>query len=240
MLNQSDLLNTVAAYKKDSQDHFWEAVVTLLSLAWPYRKEGFVFDESFPMYDHALVVCIEMSDACIASAKERLSEAIEELEWDEDPWPEAFSVETEERFDMAGTHLLDLLAIWISVAAVNGWTKSYTRVMVSRYLANPFLCPYWKDVPKDALAWGRGYAKDIVEQLTLIGQGIILSGARYAEQEDEKANGATYYIRRRGSTYDCTDCEEMANIPIPIEVPFVIPHPRCVCFPEYHNEPIPE
>lgn len=240
MLNQSDLIQTVAAYKEDSKDHFWEAVAALLALAWPYRKEGFKFDNTFPLYDHALVVCIDMSDACISSAKDRLSEAVEDIDWDGDPWQEAFSVETEERFDMSGTHLLDLLAIWISIAAVNGWTKGYTRVMVSRYLSNPFLCPAWKDVQRDAIAWGRGYARDITEQLAIIGQGIILSGARYAEQEDERAKGAQYYIRRRGSTYDCPDCEEMANIPIPIEVPFVVSHPRCVCFPEYHNEPIPE
>jgi len=231
MLNQSHLIDTVAAYKKDSRKHFNEAVAALLALAWPYRKEGFVFDPSFALYDDALVLCMELSDKCEESARKRLQQAIESLEWDGEIPEDAEALES---LDMAGTHLLDLLGVWIGVAAVNGWTESYTRVMVSRYLSNPFLCPEWRNIPLSTLAWGRGYARDIAEQLAIIGQGIIISGARYAEQQDEAASGATYYIRRRGSYYDCAVCDDLAGKPIPIGVPFEIPHPRCCCFPEYH------
>ena len=101
------------------------------------------------------------------------------------------------------------------------------------------LCPEWKEIPLDTLAWGKGYARNILEQLTLIGQGLIIGGGRYAEWVDEQAKGATYYIRRRGSNYDCDVCEGLANKPIPIEVPFEYSHARCMCYPEFHYEPMP-
>lgn len=240
MLNQSDLIDAVAAYKKDSEKHFWDAVTALLALAWPYRKKDFAFDESFALYDEAIVECINLSDKCSESARRRLYGIIEDsLDYadEEAAWDVAES-DSIESFDMAGTHLMDLLGVWIGIAAANKWTQGYTRVMISRYIHNPFLCPEWKDIPLDALAWGRGYAKDVAEQLAVIGQGIIIGGARYAEWTDAQAKGATYYIRRRGSTYDCDICDELAGFPIPIEEPFEIPHPRCVCRPEYHYEPI--
>ena len=233
MLNQATLIDEVAAYKKDSKRHFDKAVLDLLALAWPHRKEGFTFDPSFALYDDALSICVVLSNRCAESARARLLRTIESLEWDGDPWDEVYDQDEESRFDMAGTHLLDLLSIWISVAAVNGWTQGYTRVMVSRYLTNPFLCPEWSTIPLDALKWGRGYAKDIAEQLAIIGQGLIVSGARLAEQEDERERGATYYVRHRGSNYDCPDCDDLSERPIPIDVPFVTTHPRCVCWPEY-------
>lgn len=239
MLNQDHLIETVAAFKKDSRRHFNVAVASLIALAWPHRKDPFTFDEPFPGHTDALDICIDLSDKCVESARKRLNAVVEDSldYYDEDAaWDEAFGDDILESFDMAGTHLLDLLAVWIGIAVANGWTDGYTRVMVSRYLANPFTCPEWRAIPLDALAWGRGYAKDVAEQLALIGQGIIVKGARYAERADAMAKGYTYYIRRRGSDYDCGVCEALANKPIPIDTPFEIPHPRCVCYPEYYNQ----
>ena len=238
MLKRQTLINETAAYRKDARRHFDKAVAALVALAWPYRKEGFTFGPDFALYDDALDICINLSDQCAESARKRLLRAIEGLEWDGE-WEEDYDIDTQKRMDMAGTHLLALASIWVSVAAVNGWTESYTLVMVSRYIHNPFLCPAWKNIPLDTLSWGRGYAKDIAEQLALIGQGIIISAALRIDQQLEQRNGASYYIRRRGSNFDCDTCDELANKPIPIDVPFYFPHPRCVCFPEYHYEPIP-
>lgn len=239
MLDQEKLIEQVAAYKKDSRKRFFDAVSALLALAWPYRGMEFVFDETFPLYADALDICRRLSDQCAADARERLAVAIESLQWDGDAWAEAYGEEEEASLDMAGSHLLELLGVWIVVAFVNGWTQSYTRVMMSRYLNNPFLCPEWRNIPLDALAWGKGYARDVAEQIAVIGQGIIISGARYAEQQSEKGAGAVYYIRHRNSGYDCDDCDALCGYPIPIDVPFVIEHPRCVCYAEYFYEPMP-
>ncbi len=241
MLSQETLIQEAAEYKKDSKGHFDEALVALLALFWPYRTEKFALEDFPAIYADAMDICITLSDKCAESAKKRLLAAIDgqlESVSDEDVWESAFGDEQMQSFDMAGVHLIDLLSVWIGVAVVNGWTQGYTRVMISRYLANPFACPEWKLVPRNAVSWGRGYDRNISEQLWVIGLDIIIYGARHAEQIDETAKGATFYIRRRGSGYNCKVCDEMANIPFPIDVPFEIPHARCCCWPEYHYEPM--
>lgn len=240
MLNQDLLIDEVAAYKRESRKEFDKAVYDLLALAWPYREEAFSFADS-TIYNSAISICLDLSDECALKAKDRIKRIVEDYvdEYNEDDiWATVYDDDAIARYDMAGTHLLDLLGVWIGVAATNNWTQGYTRIMFSRYLHNPFLCPEWKQIPLDTLAWGRGYAKDIAEQIAVIGQDIIVAGARTAEQVDETTKGATYYIRRRGSYYDCDVCQELVGIPIPIDVPFEIPHARCCCFPEYHYEEI--
>lgn len=242
MLDRDRLVKEVAAYKKDSRKHFDEAVAALIALAWAGRKPDFAYSADEALWGKALALCIALSDKCAESARKRLVSAIsdtfdrlnEELIWNE-----AYDAETQESLDMAGSHLLDLLAIWIGVAATNGWTQGYTRVMVSRYLTNPFLCPEWKSIPLSALAWGRGYARDVAEQIALIGQDAIIGGAMYAEWVDAAEKGATYYIRHRGSGYDCPECDSLCGFPIPIEQPFEFLHARCMCWPEYFYEPLP-
>ena len=243
MLDRELLVNEVAAYKKDSKKHFDEAVAALLALAWPKRRQGFSFLEGDDdTIEGAMDICIALSDKCADSAKKRLlatiSDALEGIDG-EAAWDEVFGEDEQERYDMAASHLLDLLAVWIGVAVANKWTEGYTRVMISRYLANPYLCPEWKNIPRSALAWGRGYAKDVSEQIALLGQDLILGGARFAEWSDAVAMGATYYIRRRGSGYDCPECDALCGYPIPIDEPFEFLHARCMCWAEYHYEPIP-
>ena len=239
MLKQAQLIEGVAAYKKDSNKLFWSAVSSLLALAWPYKREKFAFDDTFPLYEDAIDICLDLSDQCVEKAWNRTSGLINERFDDIDDgevWLYAFDEEAQKSFDMAGSHLLELLAVWISVAVINEWTESYTKVMITRYITNPFLCPEWRGIPLDTLSWGRGYAKDIPEQLAIIGQGLIVKAARKAQQTEAENEGYDYYVRRRGSDFECDICDSMANIPIPIYIPFDIPHPRCVCFPEYFNE----
>lgn len=245
MLNQEKLVDEVANFKKDAKKRFNAALAALLALAWEYKdrldEKKFSFEANPELYNEALRICREMSDGCAEDAQKRLFAIVEDaLDYaDEDAaWEQVYD-DALERFDMAGSHLLELLAVWIGVAMVEKWTESYTKIMISRNLANPFLCPEWNSIPLDALAWGRGYAKDISKQLTLIGQNAILGGARYAEWVDEQAKGAQYYVRHRGSNYPCEVCQELAEVPIPIDKPFEPSHGRCVCYPEYFYEPMP-
>ena len=73
----------------------------------------------------------------------------------------------------------------------------------------------------------------------VIGQNLIIDGARAHEWRKEMAGGATYYVRRRGSNYDCPDCDSLCGYPIPIDVPFERLHSRCVCWAEYHYDEMP-
>lgn len=242
MLDRDKLTQEAADFKKDAKKHYDAAVAALLALAWQYDDLGanFRFDAIPGLFEEALRICREMSDKCVEGAKKRLYEAVsgspdymdEDTAWDIDA--EAVT----DRFDMAGSHLLDLLSIWVAVALVNGWTKGYTKVMMSRYMVNPFLCPQWRNIPLTALSWGSGYARNILEQLAVIGQNAIISGAMYVEWVNEMANGATYYVRRRGSGYYCPQCDAACGVPIPINQPFELLHSRCMCWPQYFYGPM--
>lgn len=253
MLDNDLLVQKVAAYKRESRKEFDKAVSALIALAFLYKDMGadFLWDRNPELNDKSNEICRNLSDTLAEKAKATaLSIVRESLDhydfdeaWDRDAEDEDkadWFVPILTRFDQQGSFLKELLEVWIALAFVYGLSQSELRIEISRFLANPFISRYWKDLPRDILKWGRGYPKDIAGQLAVIGQNAILSATRFAEWQDAKEKGAEYYIRRRGSNYDCDVCEDMANIPIPIKEPFLVPHSRCLCYPEYHFEPLPE
>lgn len=246
MLNNELVAAKTAAYKKDSRKEFDKAVAALIALAWRYRRVGadFLWDKDPELEMEANRICRELSDALAQRAKLVAAEIMEDSlgEYDFD---EAWDAKTGDdyipvitRFDQQGSFLKELLEVWIALAFVHSLTQGELRVMISRYLANPFTSPLWKDLPKDILQWGRGYPKDIASQIAVIGQNSIIAAVRNAEWQDARADGATYYIRRRGSYFDCPDCDSLCGYPIPIEVPFEFLHSHCMCVAEYHYEPL--
>lgn len=248
MLDRENLATRTATFKRDSRKEFNKAVAALIALAWnyAYMGEDFRWDADPELYAESLRICRDLSDTLAEKARAIAASVMEEsLDYydEERSWGQQEEEDESEsilvRFDQAGAHLLDLLEIWIALAFVHGLGKTELRVEISRYLSNPYLSPLWKGVPKDALLWGRGYMKDIPRQLALIGQDAIISATRHAEWVDAQAKGAQYYIRRRGSGYDCPECDGLCGYPIPIETPFEFLHARCMCYPEYHFEEIP-
>jgi len=243
MLNQDELTQSAAEYKDEARKRFDAALTALLALAWRWKGRingEFSFESDTELYNEALRICRELSDGCAEDARRRVAALIEDsLDYaDEDAaWEE--QEDAIESYDMVGSHLLTLLDLWIAAAWANGYTQGYTKIAVLRYLGNPASSGVFGKVRPDLLKWGKGYDYNLINQLALIGQGIIIGAARYAEWVDAQAKGALYYVRRRGSNYDCDICERNANIPIPIEVPFEQYHPRCVCYPEYFYEEMP-
>lgn len=248
MLSNDSLVKAAASFKGDAKKRFETALKALINLAWTYKDalgKDFSFEANPQLYDEALRICRELSDGCSEDTKKRLIAIVEDAvskSYDDAAWEYAEDANGEDiltRFDMAGSHLLALLNIWIAAAFANGFTKDYTRISVMRYLNNPFASGLFGAWGKDVLKWGRGYSKNIADQLAVIGQNAIIGGARYAEWMNEQENGATYYIRRRGSSYDCKTCDSLCGYPIPISEPFEVPHSRCVCWPEYHYDKMP-
>lgn len=247
MLNNETISKGTASFRKDSGKEFDKAVAALIALAYRYKYMGqdFLWEKDPELNDEANRICMELSDALADRAKEIAKSIVMgsleyydfEEDWDreEDEWHVPILV----RFDQQGSFLKELLEIWIALAFVHSLTMGELRVMISRYLANPFASPLWKNLPKDILNWGRGFAKDIKHQIEIIGRNAIISASRRAEWEDAAAKGATYYIRRRGSNYDCPDCDSLCGYPIPITVPFEFLHSNCMCVAEYHYGPIP-
>ena len=240
MPDRDSLARKAASFKRDAQRAFDQAVLSLIELVFDKGDPSVRFLwENYPRLDaEANAILRGLSDDLAKKAKALAEEAIRDA-FDSEDFGEIWDEETlVERFDMAGSHLKELLEIWIAVAALNGIRKGELRVLITRYLNNPFASPLWKGLPKDILAWGRGFDKNILEQIAVIGQNAIIGGARLAEWMEARRNGATYYIRRRGSYYHCPECDSLCGYPIPIETPFDYVHSRCMCYPEYHYDPI--
>ena len=248
MLNNRLLTERTAAYKKESRRYFDRAVAELVALAFKYRRFGadFLWDSDPELDAEANRICRELSDSLARMARLTAAEIMEESlgEYDgESAWESAddeYGTPVLTRFDQQGSFLKEMLEIWVALAFVHSIGQTELLVMISRYLANPYASPLWGRLPKDLLSWGRGYARNIAEQIALIGQDAIVAAARNAEWQDARADGAQYYIRRRGSDYKCEECESAADVPFPISIPFEIPHARCMCYPEYHYEPLPQ
>lgn len=244
MLDNEELARKAAAFKRDSRKEFDKAVAALIALAFEYRYMGadFLWDKDPELDAMANEICRNLSDKLAALAKDiamRIcDESLDEFDFD-DAWDENGDGEDKRIFpilpllDQQGSLLKELLEIWLALAFVYEMGQGELRVEISRNLANPLLSRLWKGLPKDVLKWGRGYPKNIAEQLAVIGQNAIVASVRNAEWQDAVAKGYNYYIRHRGSNYYCPDCDDLCGYPIPIEEPFEFLHSRCMCWPEY-------
>ena len=244
MLNHHKINASLDEFAGASKKRFNDALAALLELAWKYKHLGadFSFDADETLYKEALRYCVQLSDGCIEDARKIAYTLItDSLDYTDEEV--SFETALSERgaglsFDLAGEHLLDLLSVWVGLALAKNYTKGYLRVLISRYMNNPFLSPLWREAGIKRFGWGPGYALNIYKQLSLIGADLIIDSARYAEWVDAMANGALYYVRHRGSSFDCPECDSLCGKKIPIETPFERPHPRCQCYPEYFFEPM--
>lgn len=244
MVSNDLLVQQAAAYKREARKDFEAALAALIALAFRYKSmgENFLWSADPELEAEANRICRNLSDTCASKAKARAVAVMDEcLDYfdGEAAWDFIAEPTSNEslltRFDMAGSHLLELLEIWIALAFVNGMTKTYLKIEILRYLANPYASPLWKGL-SGVLKWGPGYMKDIAAQLALIGQDAIIGAVRRAEWLDAMAKGATFWIWRRGSNFKCEDCQERAGQAFPIDIPFSEMHARCMCWPEYHYE----
>ena len=210
MPSNERLIQGAASFKKAASSEFDKAVAALIALAYRYREMGedFLWEGDPDLYDEAMEICRDLSDSLAEKAK-AIARGVFEDSLDDYDFDEAWD---------------------------RGDSDEYIPILTRFYLSNPFTSTLWKGLPKDALKWGRGYSRNIIDQMSVIGQNAIVSAYRYAEGRQETAKGATYYIRRRGSNYDCPDCDSLCGYRIPIYEPFDFIHSRCMCWPEYHYD----
>ena len=239
MIKRKDLHNAIDSFKPMARARYDEAVERLLELAWRYKDlaADFSWEADEELYRQALAICVGLSDGCVEDARKIVAEMIDNsLDYaDADVAFETALSENvmRERMDFAGQHMLELLAIWVTLAFKAGYTEAFTKVYISRYSRYPFLSPLWRQSGKAVPRFGSGYSFDIAAQLSRIGGDLINDAVRYAEWVDAMAEGALYYIMHRGSYFDCPECDAMCEVKIPIETPVSRPHPNCQCWPEY-------
>lgn len=245
MDNTSALLDQMAHVKGDALKRIRTAVTALLALAWEYRSEEFDWAEYPELEREANAILREMSDGVTEDLEKRAAKVLEEmdlLQWEEG----AISYAEREidghdmlwRLDMQASHLKELIAMWVGVAAFCALERGTTTTQVMTYIGAPALSSYWRKAGKPILKWGRGYMRDVSAGVTLIGQGAINSAYQFAWVHHLESIGAVGYRTVRGSNYDCPICEEMKERVWPIDVIVLPYHPRCVCqaVPVYENE----
>ena len=241
MVNER-IIEQAAAYKKDARDLFERAVAALVALGFKYSSQGadFLWSSDPALDAEANRILRGMSDEAQARAKDRAMKVIEALEWDgEYAWEDSNNngyVTILYRFDQQASFLKELMQTWLALAFVHGLTQSYLRISVIRYLGNPYASPLWSGLPRGLVSYGKGYARNLIEQIALIGQDGIISTVRYAQWRDAMNKDAKYWIWRRGSNFKCEECESQAGMAFPMDVRFDQMHARCMCYPEYHYE----
>ena len=240
MLDNGSLAKKAASFKREASKEFDRAVKALIALAFKYKSMGaaFLWDANPELDAEANRICRNLSDTLAERAK-AIAREVAEASLDQYDFDEAWDAEDTpivERLDQQGSLLKELLEIWVAFAFFYGLSQGELIVEMSRFIENPFLSPMWRGLPKGTLNWGRGYPKNIREQIAVIGQNAIIAADRRAEWQDAESKGYEYYIRHRGSSFDCPECDELCGHPIPISTPFEFVHSRCMCYPVYYAE----
>lgn len=244
-MNNDVLVAQAAAFKNDSRREFEEAVGELIALAYRYRRLGanFLWDSDPILEREANAILRGLSDSLAEKAKARALALVrqEGWAWGDEAWEDANErgdLPILTRFDQQGSFLRELMEIWIALAFVNGLTQNYLKLSVIRYLSDPYASPLWKGLPAGLLKRGPGYQRNIIDQIAIIGQDGIVGGVRLAEWMDARDKGAKYWVWRRGSTFHCDECQENSGRAFPMDIPFEHLHARCMCWPEFHYEPM--
>lgn len=238
MTDHEAVIDAMASVKGDVKKRTDEAVAAILLLAWQYRREGFSF-EDFPELDKKVNKLLQaLSDGNIEDAEKRVKALLESLgleDWDEESLKYAErEIDGEDalwRLDLHASHLKELLAGWIAVAAAQKLSLAQTRLLMNTYGGAPWLSKKWRESGLGKMGWGSGYQIDTTAAMAVVAQDLINRSYQYAKVQQMKEYGVTHYRTIRGSSYDCPLCDKMMERRWPIDEIVLPYHPRCVCIP---------
>lgn len=233
----SPVIDEMASMKEDVKRAVEDAVAAVILLAWPYISEDFSWD-AYPDLDSKVnKIMSGLSDEVRMQIRRKAKKALAE-EGMEELYDDAIAFAEKEidgqtmlyRLDMHATHLKDVLAGWLAVAAVSSLTQVETRVNLMAHLPNPALSPLWRKAGLPVLKWGRGYIRSAVDGMTLIGQDAINRSYQWSVVERfKKDDGIIGYRTVRNSSFDCPYCDELGKEVWPLDVVVLPYHARCVC-----------
>ena len=238
MTDHDAVIDAMSSVKGDVKARTDKAIATILLIAFAYRREGFSFDDFPELNDEVNRILQALSDGNLEDAEKRAKALLESLGLED--WADE-SLEYAEReiggenalwrLDLHASHLKELLAGWIAVAAVQGLSLQQTRLLISTYGASPYLSKKWRDSGLGKPGWGSGYQTDVVAAMTVVGQDLINRSYQFSKLSQMREQGVTHYRTIRGSYYDCPLCDEMTERIWPIETVVLPYHARCVCIP---------
>lgn len=239
------LIDAMAVAKSDAPGLFDRVVNAILALAWEYRDADFRWEDHPDLDEKVNELLRGLSDGLANAARERARElltllGLEELEEESIEYAER-EIDGEDaifRLDMQASHLKELLAGWLVVAAMASLSITQTRSLIYSYLNSPSASPEWRGAGLSKPGWGTGYAVNVLNGVAVIMQDMINASYQYAKQKQFAEDGAVGYRIERGSDYDCPLCDSYVGPVYPVGEMILPIHPRCVCIPVpvYENE----
>lgn len=251
-MDREDFIATLTGIAPLMRDAVLDAVTRILALAYVYKEfvEGEFRFEDFPdLNERVNAILRGLSDKGAEIARQRVRDALALLDGEYEDYEDIVEeVENENEgmlwaFDMHSSNLKKLLEGWLTIAFANGWSQADTLAGILSNLDEPQTSPMWRDairakmIDPNEYRFGRGYQRNIPNAMRVLAVYIITKAFMLSEQRMYANRGAAYYIRRRGSNYDCPECDSLVGYPIPIDEPFVMLHPNCLCIAEYHFPP---
>lgn len=243
MAKNERTVGEMASVRGDVRERTRSAIEAILALVWEYRASDFTFAASPDIDGEVNGILRNLSDGNLADAEKRAKRLLEMLEledWEDDSIDYAEREISGEnalwRLDFHSSHLKELIEGWIAVAAMYGWSKAKTLQNIWAYLSDPSASKDWRASGRGKPSWGRGYSRDIMAGMTLVGQDIVATVAEYAGYMRASRAGAAYFIRHRNSGYNCPECDSYCEKKLPISAVIFQTHPRCVCYNEYFTE----
>lgn len=245
MSNQK-FVDGLASFKAKAKKRLDDTLSALLVILWPYREDGFAWGDHTDIETEVNNTLVAMDDALLSDMDDILSDILEDegLKDYEDEaimWA-AREIEGEDarfRLDRHADHLKDLLALWIGIAATKSMSAAEIKTQILTYGGMPQLSPLWDGPRTPIFDWGKGYQRNLVNAITVIGQDYINGGYQYARiqefKEDETIIG---YRTVRNSTFHCPFCDDMTQHVWPLDEVKLPWHPRCCCvaIPVYEDE----
>ena len=243
MSENNETIDAMAMVRSDVKRRIEATIMAILAIVWEYRSSVFAF-EDYPEIDIQVNIILQrLSEGNLADAERRARALLAELEMGE--WADE-SVEYAEReidgedplwrLDMHASHLKELLAGWIAAAAVMGWTKEAMMIDFWAHMANPMSSEGWVKAELQKPKWGRGYAMNILDDMSRVGKDVIAISLAYGEYLMAVSKGAAYFIRHRNSGYICPLCDSFCERRIPIDRIILQTHSLCVCYNDYYTE----
>ena len=245
MADSERVLSEMASVKGDVKKRVAATVSAILDLAWAYRIKGFAFEADDRLDEEVNRILVQLSNGNVVDAEIRARKLLQDLELDGYLDDSLIYAEDEMdgenaifRYDMHSSHLKELIALWLGIAAIYGYSKQEVKTQILTYGGMPFLSPLWKEERKPVFSWGRGYDRNIVNGITVISQDLINRSFQYARIQFFKAMGAIGYRTVRNSNYHCPYCDEITTHVWPLDQIVLPAHARCVCYsvPVFANE----
>lgn len=245
MPEQDPVLREMAAARADVRRRLEAAISAIIQLVWAYRSAPFNWEDHPDLDREVNLILQQLSNGILEDTEARAKAALEEIglaEYEdaalEYAKQEIDGEDTLFRLDMHATHLKDLLAGWLAVAATSKLSSLQTRALIFPYLGNPEGSKLWRDAGLGHLGWGKGYPANVENGLTVIAQDLINRAYQFATLEKYKKTEAIGYRTERRSGYFCPVCDELTKRIWPLDEIVLPAHPRCVCvaIPVYNEE----